>query len=302
VSAGRIARSSLRYGLWPAVMGGSLVATWAGFAAGFDPALWTFAVSTLTFVVVVALELVLPINRGWTLFRDRQSFNDIGHGVLIGALSRPISLPITVGLVGVLVHVDTDTAARLWPHSWPMVAQVALGLFVWSLPSYWTHRTLHRVERLWWFHALHHDPSQMQVLKGNRIHIGEDLAANVIILVPMLALGAPAHVLLWIAMWNNSEGALAHSNIDLRFPSFAHWVLPTPQNHRLHHAADRSLQDSNFAGITPLWDHVFGTYHHPDRHPVTEFGLGDGATVPTSFTGQLLLPLRAEPAQRLAHA
>jgi sterol desaturase/sphingolipid hydroxylase (fatty acid hydroxylase superfamily) len=69
----------------------------------------------------------------------------------------------------------------------------------------------------------------------------------------------------------------------------------------LHHAADRTLQDSNFAGITPLWDHAFGTYRHPDRHPFTEFGLGDGATVPTSFTGQLLLPFRAEPAQRLAH-
>ena len=98
-------------------------------------------------------------------------------------------------------------------------------------------------------------------------------------------------------MWNNVEGTLAHSNVDMRFPGVLHWVLPTPQNHRVHHAGDRQLQDSNFAGITPVWDQLFGTYRHPDRNPVVEFGLGGGETVPGGFVAQLAFPFRARPEQ-----
>ena len=273
----RHARTIAGYATWPAVMIASMYGSWWGFANGYSTPVWAFTVSTATFLVILALELVMPTVPGWSLFRDRQSLNDIGHGILIGGLGRPVALPITVGLVGIVVAVDDDARANgLWPHAWPMPAQVALGLFLWSFANYWTHRWFHRVERLWWFHALHHDPQRMQLLKGNRIHLGEDMARYVMMLAPLLVLGASAKVVLWIAMWNNVEGTLAHSNVDMRFPRVLHRVLPTPQNHRVHHAGDRALQDSNFAGITPLWDELFGTYRHPDRHPVAEFGLGGG--------------------------
>ena len=272
---------------------GSLAAMWWGLARGFSTPLWAFAVSSATFIAVVGIELVHPWRPGITLFRDRQSPNDIIHGILVGGVGRPIALPITASLLGLVVAVhDPARAAGPWPHAWPMPAQVALGLLVWSLPSYWTHRWFHRVAPLWWFHALHHDPQRMQVLKGNRIHVGEDVIRSAVMLAPLLALGASPRVLLWIAMWNNAEGALAHSNIDVRFPTFLHRVLATPQNHRVHHSADRALQDSNFAGVTPLWDQVFGTYRHPVRHPVTAMGLGGDQTLPTGLFDQLLLPLR----------
>ncbi|MGZ4805876.1 MAG: sterol desaturase family protein [Ilumatobacteraceae bacterium] len=291
-------RATFAYAIWPLVMIGSLYAAWWGFADGISTPLWAFVVSTATFLVVLALEHVMPAVPGWSLFRDRQSFNDIGHGILIGGLSRPIALPITVGVVGLVVAVNDEARSRgPGPHNWPMVAQVALGLLLWSLANYWTHRWFHRVERLWWFHALHHDPTRMQLLKGNRIHIGEDFLRYVVMLAPLLVLGASGRVVLWIAMWNNVEGTLAHSNADMRFPGLAHWLLPTPQNHRVHHAADRELQDSNFAGITPVWDQLFGTYRHPDRHPVVEFGLGGGETVPDGFAAQLVFPFRARPEQ-----
>mgnify|MGYP001796998532 CR=1 FL=1 len=72
----------------------------------------------------------------------------------------------------------------------------------------------------------------------NRIHVGEDFFRYILRLAPLLVLGASGRVVLWIAMWNNVEGTLAHSNVDMRFPSLAHWVLPTPHNHRVHHAGD----------------------------------------------------------------
>ena len=282
-------------------MSASLVAAWWGFDSGISTPLWAFVVSTATFSMVLGLEQAMPAIPGWSLFRDRQSINDIGHGILISGIGRPVAMPLTVGLIGLVVAVDDGArASGPWPHAWPMAAQVGLGLLLWSFANYWTHRWFHRVERLWWFHALHHDPARMQLLKGNRIHIGEDLLRYVVMLAPLLVLGASGRVVLWIAMWNNVEGTLAHSNVDMRFPGVLHWVLPTPQNHRVHHSSDRALQDSNFAGITPVWDQLFGTYRHPDRHPVVEFGLGDGTTAPDGFAAQLALPFRARPQQRLA--
>lgn len=293
-------RAVAGYLAWPAVMATSLAAAWWGFDRGINTAVWAFTVSTTTFFVILALELLMPAVPGWTLFRDRQSINDVGHGILVGSLSRPIATPVAVGVLGVVVAVDDRArAAGPWPHQWSMAGQVALGLALWSFANYWTHRWFHRVGRLWWFHALHHDPTRMQLLKGNRIHVAEDLVRSIVMLAPLLLLGAPAHVVLWIAMWNNAEGTLAHSNVDVRFPAWAHRWLPTPQNHRLHHAGDRQLQDSNFGGITYLWDQLFGTYHHPVQHPFTEYGLGDGTAVPPGFISQLALPFRGQPQRQL---
>jgi sterol desaturase/sphingolipid hydroxylase (fatty acid hydroxylase superfamily) len=296
-------RSTAAYITWPIVMIASLAAAWWGFANHIDTVVWAFVVSTGTFLLILGLEHVLPNVRGWTLFRDRQSFNDIGHGILVGGLSRPIATPVAVAVLGLVVAVDDDARARgPWPHTWPMPAQVALALLLWSFTNYWTHRWFHRVERLWWFHALHHDPTRMQLLKGNRIHIAEDLLRYLVMLAPLLMLGASERVVLWIAMWNNVEGTLAHSNVDMRFPPVLHWLLPTPHNHRVHHAAASELHDANFGGITPVWDQIFGTFRHPTRHPVTEFGLGDGSTAPDGFIAQLALPFRRRPEQQLTPA
>jgi sterol desaturase/sphingolipid hydroxylase (fatty acid hydroxylase superfamily) len=277
-----------------------LVAAQWGFDRGFDTAVWVFVVSTALFVVLVLLELALPATRGASLLRDRQTPNDIAHGLLVGAVSRPLSAALGAALAGRVVAMDGGVrVGGPWPDAWPKAAQVALGLAVWSGLSYWTHRWFHRRGRLWWFHSLHHDPTRMQVLKGNRIHVGEDFLRYVVMFVPVLVLGAPATVFAWIALWNNTEGALAHSNVEMRFPPIAHRLLPTPQNHRLHHADQRALQDANYADVTPLWDALFGTYRHPDDHRGHGFGLGGGEALPTRFDHQLVLPFLPSPATGL---
>jgi sterol desaturase/sphingolipid hydroxylase (fatty acid hydroxylase superfamily) len=296
----RVVRRAASVAAWPVLMVAPLVAAQWGFARGYERAVWVFVVSTVQFVVIVALELVMPAVPGWSLLRDRQSANDIAHGVLVGAVSRPLSAGVAAAGVGLVAAMDGGVrAGGPWPHDWPMAAQVALGLAAWSSVSYWTHRWFHQRARLWWFHSLHHDPQRMQVLKGNRIHLGEDMLRYVVMFVPLLVLGASTAVFAWIAMWNNVEGALAHSNVDVRFPAFAHRVLPTPQNHRLHHADRRDLQDANYADVTPLWDALFGTYRHPNEHLGHGYGLGGGEALPSRFTDQLLLPLRPRPAASL---
>jgi len=280
-------------GIWPLVMAGSLLAAAWGFGRGYPVGVWAFGVSAANFIVIFILERRFPQRDGIEPLGDPQLPRDIGHGILVGGLGRPLAGALAAGTIGLLSAVAwLDGHGPAWPDGWPQPAQVFLALLLSSFIGYWTHRWFHRFGRLWPFHAVHHDVTQMHVFKGNRIHIGEDVSRQFVMLLPLFALGVPGRVLVWVALWNNFEGALEHANLCTAFPSAVHWVLATPQNHYVHHAMARDFQDSNFAGFTPLWDIAFGTYLHPARHPVTAVGL-DHSAVPTGFIAQLAYPLRA---------
>ena len=291
--AGALWRGVAAFGVWPLLMGGSLVAAWWGFAAGYPTAVWSFVVSAANVVLIIGLEQVLPVRPSTGLLRDAQLPRDIGHGLLIGGLGRPLASQAALGLLalGALVVTGPPRADR-WPSALPAVVQIVLALAVWSLVGYWTHRLYHRVGVLWPFHAVHHDVTQMHVFKGNRIHLGEDVVRQFVALVPLYLIGAPTQVLVWVALWNNFEGAAAHANIDQRFPAWAHVVLPTPADHYLHHGIERANQEANFAAVTPLWDVLFGTFRHPGRHAVAAVGV-EGTPVPERFAAQLRYPFRA---------
>ena len=283
-------RDAVTYTVWPVLFIGSLGATKWGFAAGVPVAAWTFVVSAVNVLVILVLEQVLPARARVNPLRDRQAPRDIGHGVLVGAFGRPVAQRLAVATIAlVALAVAGSRRPDLWPDGWPPLLQVAAALAVWSFVGYWSHRAFHKVDRLWQFHAIHHDVAHMQVFKGNRIHIGEDVVRQFVALVPLFALGVPTWVLVWVALWNNFEGSAAHANIDQRFPSWAHRVLPTPQNHYVHHAVERELHDANFGGVSPLWDIVFGTFKHPKEHPVAGVGV-EGAPVPERFVAQLRFP------------
>jgi ornithine lipid hydroxylase len=285
----------MRFWLWPLVVFGSMGVALAEFGFGWPAGLVVFVASTVNVLAVFALEHVYPRERQPGLFRDPQSPNDIAHGVLVASISRTLAGPLALVALGAAGRVGSWRLRDLWwPGSWPFAAQVVLGLAVFSFVGYWTHRWYHTVGWLWSFHLLHHDASELQVLKANRIHLGEDVVRQWCALVPLYLLGVPAHVLIWMALWNNFEGSIAHANVDCRFPRWAHRVLPTPQNHLLHHAANRTYQQSNYAGVTPLWDALFGTYRHPLDHRVTAFGVAD-ARMPRRFLAQLAYPFHRAP-------
>ena len=285
-------RTVARGAVWPVVFVGTMAFTQWGFSRGFSIAVWGVVMSTAVTALMVVLELLMPRAPGETLFTDDQTRNDVAHSVLVASVSRNLGRPLAIAAVAMMSTVVIVRPVGVhWPKGWPIALQVFVGLMLWSLGAYWTHRWYHRSARLWRFHAVHHDLGRMHVLKGGRVHVAEDLLTQTLVLVPLCALGAPTLVLVWIAVWNNVEGALAHANVDFKFPSAAHWVLPTPALHLVHHSIERELQVSNLAGVTPLWDVVFGTFRHPDRHPVARVGIDD--PLPTGFLAQLASPLHA---------
>lgn len=287
------ARAALAWLTWPAIMGGSVAAAAWGFARGLDPGLWAFVVSAGNFVLLVGLEQGVPRRPDVNLFRDPQVPNDLAHGVLIAGGARPLAGALVAALLGVLALSPAAEGGAWWPHDWPYAAQVALTLGFVSFGDYWVHRALHRVGFLWPFHALHHSSRALHVLKGNRMHASEELLKYVLVPVPLLLLGVPAECMLWMALWSNFDGSLAHCNVDQRFPSWFHYLVPNVLVHSVHHSEDPRHQDSNFGGTIVLWDLLFGTYRHPDRNPVVALGL-EGDPVPDGFLRQLAQPFGRE--------
>jgi sterol desaturase/sphingolipid hydroxylase (fatty acid hydroxylase superfamily) len=283
-------RALLAWLSFPVLMGGFVALAAWGLARGLDPAGYGAALTVGNFFVIVAIEQLLPRNPRMNVFRDRQSLNDMGHGILLAALARPIGGALSVVTLAWLAE---WRGAGIWPAAWPFATQFGLALVFWTFSDYWIHRSLHSFDRLWWFHSVHHDTPQMHILKSGRIHFGEELYNALLKPVPLLLLGAPPEVMTFIGLWIVFDGNLVHSNIDQRFPSWAHYFLPTVQLHNLHHARDRRHQDSNYSGSTPIWDVLFGTFSHPHRCPLGPLGIAE-SPVPTGFAAQVLFPFRSQ--------
>jgi len=82
-------RDRLAWLSFPVLMGGFVALGAWGLARGFDPAGFGAALTVANFFAILAVEQVLPRNPAMNVFRDRQSWNDMGHGILLAALARP---------------------------------------------------------------------------------------------------------------------------------------------------------------------------------------------------------------------
>ena len=287
-------RDVLAWTSFPLLMGGFVAIAASGLGRGWDPASFGAALTVANFFVILAVEQVLPRRRDHRVFRDPQSRNDVGHGLLLAVLARPLGGAISVAVLASLPALREQLGlAALWPTHWAFAAQMVPALLLWTFSDYWVHRSLHTFPRLWWFHALHHDTPQMHILKSGRLHFCEEWFNALLKPIPLLLLGAPPDVLAFIGLWIVFDGNLVHANIDQRFPSWAHWFLPTVQLHNLHHAQERRFQDSNYSGSTPIWDVLFGTFSHPDRCAADPLGLAHNP-VPRGFLAQVWFPFRAQ--------
>ncbi len=283
----------LSWWTFPAVLGGFVGLAWWGFERGFRPDAWGAGLALANLAVIGGLERLLPRRPEGDLVRDRQSWNDFGHAVFVGLSAAPLGQAAAVFAVAWAARtLEAAGWQGLWPAGWPLPAQVLIAVLLWGLADYWVHRAFHEIDRLWWAHALHHDTPQMHVLKSLRLHWSEEIFHYALQPIPLLLLGAPETVMVWLALQNSFIGNLQHSNLAQRFPSWVHYLVPTVQLHTIHHSRERRLQDSNYAGVIPVWDLVFGSYRHPDRNPVTALGLAD-AYVPRGFLRQLVFPLWA---------
>ena len=184
------------YLIWPAVLCSGLIGAYFAFQSPHR-LLW-FNVVYLSIVAIIALfERLMPYEKTW-LKRDGETFNNIAHSLLskggvqiLAAIAA--SFPMAVATLARPVFVSP---IQFWPHSWPMVLQVVLGLVIAEFGLYIAHRLAHEKLSLWRFHALHHSVERLWVINTGRFHFIDSLIKIAMSQTPLYLLGAPLPVFL----------------------------------------------------------------------------------------------------------
>jgi sterol desaturase/sphingolipid hydroxylase (fatty acid hydroxylase superfamily) len=172
----------------------------------------------------------------------------------------------------------------------PMWLQVIEVLFIGDLVGYWMHRAF-RGKALWTFHAVHHSSTQVDWLSSARLHPVNDVLTRAAQAHPGIMLGYPPTVLAAYVPLLSFYAILIHANVPWDFGPLR-YVVASPLFHRWHHGSEAEGQDTNFAGLFPVLDLLFGTFYMPpNRQPLT-IGIA-GNPVPAGLAAQLWYPFAA---------
>lgn len=174
----------------------------------------------------------------------------------------------------------------------PLWLQVVEVLVAADFIAYWMHRLFHGVT-LWKFHAIHHSSEHLDWLAAVRVHPVNDVVTRAAQLVPLFLAGFPPAILAAYAPALHLFALMLHADVDWTFGPFRH-VIASPVFHRWHHTREDAAQGKNFAGMFPVWDVLFGTFHMPAGAVPRDFGVDDA--VPASLRGQLIWPFRSDAA------
>ena len=191
--------------------------------------------------------------------------------LLINMRYGGIALACTMGTTLALVHFFETTGTGLpylfdFSHYDPLPQAIALGVaatVLGDLIYYTWHRAQHVQPLLWKIHRVHHSDSDFDVTTYVRQSWLEGPIQVLIIVLPLHFIARlPEASYFTMGVLLNFLVFFSHLAIPLKLGRFTRLVIG-PDLHRTHHFADRSWSGANFAGVTPVWDIVFGTYRAP---------------------------------------
>ena len=98
---------------------------------------------------------------------------------------------------------------------WPMWGILLTGFFVRDFVQWWTHRLLHRFNRLWEYHKVHHSVREMGFAAHLRYHWMETIVYRTIEYLPLALLGIGLYDFFIIHIFTLAVGHYNHSNITV---------------------------------------------------------------------------------------
>jgi sterol desaturase/sphingolipid hydroxylase (fatty acid hydroxylase superfamily) len=250
----------------------------------------------LFFVLIVPFEKLFP--RHDQRLRRPQVATDMGYalsGPVMNFLSVLAAIPVGILSLAWLPGLALRPLVDLIPPA----AMPLVGIALFDLAIYWTHRWYHEVPFLWRFHSVHHSTEHLDWVSGFRNHpLDGTLIAPAFFF--LLAAGFSTEFTGALAVVQIVTGLFLHANVRWLWRPL-HKVVITPEFHHWHHANEPGAINSNYSVFLPAWDLLFGTYFMPkDRRP-QRYGVSEA--VPTGMIAQLRYPLRgsANPLRMVRH-
>lgn len=248
--------------------------------------LLAFIVRGVLFVALVLL--MVPIERLWPA-RPRPLRRD---GMLTDAAHFFLN-PLLVGPVLALAFSGLELMLEpVVPNRWrdffggqPFLLQLGTVLLLGETFTYWIHRVSHMDGLFWRFHAVHHSSEDVDWLSAHRQHPFDTILFVIAANIPAVAFGFSGPMVAFVAVFHRAFVTLTHACVrwELRW---LRYVIVTPRFHHHHH--DRDAPPSNFAGLFPVFDLLFGTFHWPEQLP-DRYGIDH--PLPEHWPGHLLVPI-----------
>jgi len=100
-------------------------------------------------------------------------------------------------------------------RSMPMWSILIIGFLVRDFVQWWIHRLLHKSERLWEFHKVHHSVEEMGFAAHLRYHWMENVVYRTLEYIPLALLGIGLYDFFIIHIFTLAWGHYNHSNISV---------------------------------------------------------------------------------------
>jgi sterol desaturase/sphingolipid hydroxylase (fatty acid hydroxylase superfamily) len=220
-----------------------------------------YAVPVFLLTLVVEWWIVrarFPETRGYEV-RDTWASLAMGLGnVAINGVTKGAALLL---FVWAYEHRVLDLGAASWAW-WVLIPAEDLCYYVF-------HRVHHEVRFFWAAHVNHHSSRHFNLSTALRQPWTTPLTGPVF-WAPLAFVGfEPAQILTAQAISLIYQYWIHTETIGRLGPLEA--VLNTPSHHRVHHGANPEYLDRNYAGISIVWDRLFGTFER-EREAV-DYGL-----------------------------
>ena len=285
-------RTAITYGLFPLWFTAALFSAFQLYESGIRAEWIVVGIGVSTGLVVAIAERIHPAHAQWN-----QSHNDIGTDAIHVIVSQGAIPALMESLIiAAVLHTSLSAQAWLgysvWPESWPLVFQLALGLICAQFFEYWFHRLCHTTPFLWRFHATHHCAERLYFLNAGRFHPVDTAISVVLSFGTLMFLGASEVVMLLMASWITVHGLFQHCNVHLRLGPL-NWIFSMAELHRWHHSLVLEEANSNYGNNILLWDIVFGTVYWPkDKDASANIGISDMENFPQTWWGQMCSPFQ----------
>ncbi len=100
-------------------------------------------------------------------------------------------------------------------NSFPYWSVLLIGFIVRDFIQWWIHRLLHKSERLWEFHKVHHSVEEMGFAAHLRFHWMENVVYRTLEYIPLAMLGIGLYDFFVIHIFTLAWGHFNHSNLSV---------------------------------------------------------------------------------------
>ena len=118
----------------------------------------------------------------------------------------------------------------------------------------------------------------------------EIIIYKVLIYLPLVVLGVPGKVILWVAVFSTLIGHLNHANLKISWGPLR-YVFNSPHMHVWHHDVElHGPGGQNFGVVFSLWDWLFGTAYWPAQEQPARLGFARMDLFPGGLAARFLYP------------